>query len=795
MARTNAADFDAAQALSMFQRRFTMDYGRRASGSKPASANDSYFPVFHLDMISVVGCPLRPITKRSAFFDNVTFTLLHWQAPYSSKHAASSLPFELTQRTFRLATGASRELWFIVMHPVEAEVTEFAESRAERRRRQKEVGRRSALQRHHAEALAMYIKEVFLHGQLLGEGVELSWKLNDRRSQNIAFEKWSVFQTIFMERWSSFVERHTYDPFWTKHQPAFHAYDHGSNTKIEVNNNLQQLQQETRLRHEAGESDSDSDSDRDSDDDSDARRGNGNGEGGGSQQTGSERRGETTGSNVDEDGASRGLYDEGLEQLRQELEKKYDLNNIERVSYALAADIHCVEAVEENEGDLFLQDQKTLCLLADRSQTATEYGNARDFTFYPLAFHPRYGNFSSGGPPQFLRNLCTILRNNASVQNDGKDVLSFGFFQGYSNIKRSIRNRPEDLLATKGTATAALTLPPVEASRCPVQVRAKQEQLLKRLRGELTPDLPESSTPFARERHRIEASMLEEQLAFRMEQVVTVRASQLVQRRRSFFNVLQPIFQLIVFFLKQHESYIPLLRSFKPSVFPNVLGSFAHMFELAMAEMERRFQAKGADGLDLAQSEAIAVLDRLGNFCFTGDPRVLPSTVLGPLITMESLRKGAWPFVSPDMLDFRESVGSMNVARWPRTTDNRPILLHVAALGFHYGAVVASNRHSQIWFGQLGGRTINNIRAAVRFTEEVISGLWVPQMVSFMTYQFRRQLVRSIANGGSDQTQDSQRSERINAALASWESSDKPFSNRSVSRWSILTPTWRRTYE
>ncbi|KAL3965726.1 hypothetical protein ACCO45_000034 [Purpureocillium lilacinum] len=79
----------------------------------------------------------------------------------------------------------------------------------------------------------------------------------------------------------------------------------------------------------------------------------------------------------------------------------------------------------------------------------------------------------------------------------------------------------------------------------------------------------------------------------------------------NFFTVLQPIFQLIVFFLKQQESYIPLLRSFKPSVFPNVLCSFAHMFELAMADMKRRFQAMDVDGLHLAQSEAIAVLDRL----------------------------------------------------------------------------------------------------------------------------------------------------------------------------------------
>lgn len=84
MARIAAADFDAAQALAMFQRRFTMDYGRRASGSKPASKDDEYFPVFRLDMISIVGRPMRAVTNRSGFFDNVNFTFCSWQAPYSS---------------------------------------------------------------------------------------------------------------------------------------------------------------------------------------------------------------------------------------------------------------------------------------------------------------------------------------------------------------------------------------------------------------------------------------------------------------------------------------------------------------------------------------------------------------------------------------------------------------------------------------------------------------------------------------------------------------------------------------
>ncbi len=60
-------------------------------------------------------------------------------------------------------------------------------------------------------------------------------------------------------------------------------------------------------------------------------------------------------------------------------------------------------------------EEKALCLLADRSRVAAAYGNPRETTFYPLAFHPRYGNFSSKRPPEFLSDLLTVLRDNMSL--------------------------------------------------------------------------------------------------------------------------------------------------------------------------------------------------------------------------------------------------------------------------------------------------------------------------------------------------------------------------------------------
>ena len=86
------------------------------------------------------------------------------------------------------------------------------------------------------------------------------------------------------------------------------------------------------------------------------------------------------------------------------------------------------------------------------------------------------------------------MRYNKSLRNGGVDVIKFGANQGYSNIKRVIRFIEDELLATKGIATGALTVDAAEVS-----VRAS------RRRGKLISILSRGSDskPFERERKRI----------------------------------------------------------------------------------------------------------------------------------------------------------------------------------------------------------------------------------------------------------------------------------------------------
>ncbi|KAG5952292.1 hypothetical protein E4U57_006252 [Claviceps arundinis] len=733
---TPAPDFTASQALGMFQESYCMDYGRRQYGSKPTSETDDYFPRFYLDMWSLVGLPLRSVVLEGSSFDNVTFTLQYWQASYSSKHANSSLPFELTGRTFRLATGSAREVWFVVMHPVQAEITELPGSHraGTGRHRQADTGERSAMRMDHAEALAIFIKDVFQEGALLGEGVEPSWKLGDGRSQNITLQQWSLFQTLFMEKWSTFAETHGYDDYWAEHQPAFHAYDHGANVYIPIPPGIDNVSREVPIRPDS--------------------------EGAASQ---------------DGRATEQELYQDSLEKLRGDLERRYNLDHIAQISYAIAANIYCSENSPQSDGTT-PAEVRPLCLLADRTQVTAAYEGI-PFTFYPLAFHPRFGNFVAKRPPQFLNNLYTTMCSNMKVQNDGHEVLHFGGFQGYcSGLKRAIRHRKEDLLATQGCATAALTLSPSDASRGPARLRTKHERLLGVICGQQTPEQPQASIPFARESQRINTIIEEKEVAFRMEQVVTVRTSGLIPERRNFFTVLRPIFQYMRFFLRERDQYRTILRAFPLSLFPGILCGFARLFELSFKEMENRYRASGNNGLDLALCESIACLDRLGNYCFTGDPRVLPRTVLGPLQTMESLKCG-WPYVSPEMLNFQTETGSMDMMRWPKSgvEQKHLILMHVAALNYHYGPQVASDRQSQIWFGQVGCKGIRDVSAAIQFLEDVFLEVWIPQTVAFMVLQLRRKLHCGV-QGGMTLAERSHEAKEANTLLKSWEADKKPFS-------------------
>jgi hypothetical protein len=86
------------------------------------------------------------------------------------------------------------------------------------------------------------------------------------------------------------------------------------------------------------------------------------------------------------------------------------------------------------------------------------------------------------------------------------------------------------------------------------------------------------------------------------------------------------------------------------------------------------------------------------------------------------------------MLNLWQGEGTMDITKWPRAKDGRPIFIHIASLVFHYGPAIAVSSHSFVWFRDLGGSSISGRRTR-RFRD-----LWVPQMVAFVSHQHRRRV-------------------------------------------------------
>ncbi|KAL3290702.1 hypothetical protein RB213_004884 [Colletotrichum asianum] len=426
-----------------------------------------------------------------------------------------------------------------------------------------------------------------------------------------------AFQEAFMEGWAAWSGRHSgATSFWARHEPAFHAYDYGANIEIEVSEELYDLPRERHCAMDDSEDEEDGEEtgggwvDDDDDDemlwleelsvaDDGPRRAEVEGVAGAHGCTRSSRGG------IDHARYQR-IFDEcdGLRKLVLELETWFQLENITAVSYALAV---CINSDRTTEADR----SETCCLLADRNMLAREFASTCDYTFYLQAFHLVYGNVSSNCPPMFLNSLFAAMKGNMSDQNEGADVLSFGYFQGYSNIKRSVRHSPHDLLATKGYVIGALTVPTSDAGATSA-AREKRERLLCIICG------PNESKPFARE-------------------LVSLDVRRMTGAERTFKTVIRPIFQIMRFFLVEHESFVHIFCLLPLEIFPRIMCAYLRLFELVLDEMERQFVLGGEQGLDLARLEAVAVVNRLGGYMFSGYLRYLLRTVLRPLSTLESL--------------------------------------------------------------------------------------------------------------------------------------------------------------
>ncbi|HEX9331582.1 MAG TPA: hypothetical protein VF896_06825 [Anaerolineales bacterium] len=700
---TQRHEFGSNEALALLQQRHTIDYGSHKNGSRRIKESDRIHRDFFIDYFHIVGRPMRPICHPELHSLRVDVCFKSWSASYTAKHY-SGLTFELSHRTFRLGS-CDGSPWFIVMHP-KSQLNVKAGGNT----------RRTAVEKYHALELCRYIKECFRNQTVFSEvRIEESWNLSTSTSQSLTWETFSKFQKVFMDNWSGFIDQHKHDRFWLDNSPAFHTYLYGQNERLENASEFAGIAPEELLRPEDEGNTSSSDSSSD----------------GESSQHG--ERSAQPSSSVQTPERPAGIETlPALVKLRDQLEKRYQIKNIDHVSYALAMDISIAERIDS--------DFVVLPMLVDRKKLNDMYddGAERGRTFYPLAFNQRYGNFGAGSPPPFLSDgILSILSDNLAYLNNGYPILSCSYFQAYSSIKKTIRHHPDDLLLARGIATAALSLDP--DIKVPSKAQAKQSRLLEQISG--NSDSP--TKPFARERHQLWHALEKQAHSFRLEQVLSVDVGHLDERHQTFSEVLRPMIQLVRFYLDDHKPYSKFLRCMKPEIFPTILIAFARVFELALDGMHSKFASGVRSALNVSQSEGVSALDRLGCYCFTGSPKVLMPTMFRHLGTMDSLTRRAWPYIDAKVLDLRGCEKIPNIQSWPLRKDGLPVLMHISALRFHYGDEVASLQHNMIRFLRIQVSNIDGIFKASEFIRELFSTVWITEMQKFVHQHLNKALNRA----------------------------------------------------
>lgn len=797
---------NATEAVRFIQTKRSVDYSISSwsldmnNGNRGRSRGRAtrLLPAFFLDFLAVIGKPGQAVSRATESYplSSISISFKDWSAPYSSKHIKSMLDFSLIGRTFKVGADGLAMTWYIIFTPdpraayggQEGDDDDLEGSHGrDRGQDQPGAGRRkkaTALRRHRAQRFARYFLDC-VSSTILGRGIEESWRLNGQETAQISLREWASLQEALLSGWAKFVrDNRTRDKFWEGVQLAFHAYGYGGNVCIDIGEDTPVPDMEEVQEDEEGGANTDDEYSSLNDDTEDE----------GSVTGASPRRGSPAQSVLDEFGDSESEVDgddgvggarrsrgapgaesagspgsrgarlmefaaraPGLQQLSSIIEAVFCLDAVHSVAYALAADINC------------LKDDRPVCLLADFQAVEGEYQEGTRqacLTPYPLAFHPGFGNFTSAAPPDFIKDALEPVRLNMRRENDNDDIVAAEYFQGYSNIKKTVRFNPQDLLASKAIATAALALPATGPGVTP-SAKSTQQRLLARLRGESNPDAPRQAMPYAREASQLAKCIQESEFAFRMEQVITVSVAKMLPENRSAAAIFRPMAQLISLFLTAQDNYAGVLRAFNPKVFPGVLISYSRVFELITTSMLTQFENTKGRGLSIALGEAMAAVDRLGSFCFTGDRRVLPRAIFDYLGTAKSLKHHAFPYINHKMLGFAARA-HIDMDNWPGVRDKKVHLLQAATLQFYYGKQVAAGREAEARVKLIA----INTHAVADFIKEVFKSHFIPEMCQFFAARTRK-LLQKRRRGEALTAEQEADVQTAYAELGAWEAADE----------------------
>lgn len=132
--------------------------------------------------------------------------------------------------------------------------------------------------------------------------------------------------------------------------------------------------------------------------------------------------------------------------------------------------------------------------------------------------------------------------------------------------------------------------------------------------------------------------------------------------------------------------------------------------------------------LGIVASEAVATVERVAAFMFTGNKAHIPRSLWLYLGLYDSLECYGWPFIDPSRINFAKLPPVTSKASWLEVPETSTFVLgQLTAIKHHFGQIVAARRALQL--GMLNTRHVEGSRGASSRVHEIMKSMFIPQMV------------------------------------------------------------------
>ena len=176
-------------------------------------------------------------------------------------------------------------------------------------------------------------------------------------------------------------------------------------------------------------------------------------------------------------------------------------------------------------------------------------------------------------------------------------------------------------------------------------------------------------------------------------------------------------------------------------IFPGILVAYVRLFEVMFDDLYRRWKLMNQENkaFSIALRGSVAVIDRLCNICFTGNPKALQLKLFENMGLKEGISCRGWPWINPAHLDLRPLSGYINKSTW-RNVYQKPKLLPLSSIRYHYGDTVPEACLQAVSITDFKEASLLDIEELLELFCLFVKQSWIPSMKEALVKHARKNI-------------------------------------------------------